>query len=271
MGRSATPILKRSKMRLDLLLCERGLTESRTEAKNFITAGAVSVAGVTVKKPSYDVSPDITDIIIDKSSKKYASRAGLKLEWALDKFGINAEGKRALDVGASSGGFTDCLLAHGAKQVIAVDSGYGQLVPALRSDPRVIVKENYNARYMTADDLEYTPDICVMDVSFISATYIIPAVADVIDPFGEFICLIKPQFEVGKSALGKGGIVKDEKQRKTAIDKVVFSARNSGFVFLGLTESPIQGGDGNIEYLAYFRKGNEFSEKNYIDSESEKR
>ncbi len=241
-------------MRLDLLLCRRGLTLSRTEAKGFIESGAVKVSGKVIKKPSFDVPEDMTDIEVDKSSKKYASRAGLKLEWALEKFGISAEGAMALDIGASSGGFTDCLLQRGAEHIISVDSGCGQLVPYLREDARVTVIENYNARYMAKDDFEYTPNLCVMDVSFISATYIIPAIADVISDGGIFICLIKPQFEVGKAALGKGGIVKKEKDRKLAIDKVISSAEAFGFYFEGLTDSPIQGGDGNIEYLAYFRK-----------------
>ncbi len=241
-------------MRLDVLLCERGLTDSRTEAKNFITEGAVTVCGKVVKKPSFDLSEDVVDIIVDKSSKKYASRAGLKLEWALDKFDISADGALALDVGASSGGFTDCLLKKGAEHVIAVDSGYGQLVDFLRADPRVTVIENYNARYMSSDDFEYSPNICVMDVSFISATYIIPAISEVIVKGGHFVCLIKPQFEIGRAALGKGGIVKDEKHRKEAVEKVVSSAVAHGFILSGITESPIQGGDGNVEYLAYFIK-----------------
>ncbi len=241
-------------MRLDIFLCERGLVSSRTEAKNFITEGAVRVGGKVITKPSFDIYDEEIDITLDKSSKKYASRAGLKLEWALDKFGIDPDGKKALDIGASSGGFTDCLLQKGASHVIAVDSGSGQLISRLREDERVTVIENYNARYMSAEDIDYAPDICVMDVSFISATYIIPEIVDVLTAGGEFVLLIKPQFEVGKSALGKGGIVKDADKRRSAVDKVISFAKNCGFEFLDLTESPIQGGDGNIEYLAYFRK-----------------
>ncbi len=244
------------KMRLDIFLCEKGLVSSRTEAKNFIAEGAVKVLGKVITKPAFDVSVDTEDITVDKSSKKYASRAGLKLERALEHFNISATGKKALDVGASSGGFTDCLLQRGAEHVVAVDSGSGQIVPFLRDDKRVTVVENYNARYMVREDFEYTPKLCVMDVSFISATYIIPQIAEVIASDGEFVCLIKPQFEVGRSALGKGGIVKDEKTRRLAVDKVVYSAEKSGFELVGVIESPIQGGDGNIEYLAYFRKAN---------------
>ena len=242
-------------MRLDIFLHESGYVSSRTEAKTFITKGAVTVGGKIITKPSFNVDPDTAEICIDKSSKKYASRAGFKLEAALDEFNIDVTSSFALDIGASSGGFTDCLLQRGAAHVIAVDSGFGQMVERLRDDDRVTVIENYNARYMEPDDFEYSPDICVMDVSFISATYIIPAISSVIKEGGAFICLIKPQFEVGKSGLGKGGIVKNDKLRNLAVDRVSESAAAVGFYRIGIIKSPIEGGDGNIEYLAYFRKG----------------
>lgn len=241
-------------MRLDLFLFESGLVSSRTEAKNFILEGAVSVLGKVIKKPSFEVEPETADVSVDKSSKKYASRAGLKLEAALDRFSISPSGMCALDIGASSGGFTDCLLERGAAHVIAVDSGYGQLVERLREDSRVTVFENYNARYMSPEDFDVKPDMAVMDVSFISATYIIPAVAKVLSGGGIFVCLIKPQFEVGKTHLGKGGIVKSEKLRRSAVDSVTSCAISVGFSLIGIIESPIKGGDGNVEYLAYFKK-----------------
>lgn len=240
-------------MRLDVYLTDSNLVDSRTDAKNFILAGAVSVDGRIVKKPAFDVLGD-EEITVDKSGKKYVSRGGLKLEAALDAFSIDPIGAMAIDVGASSGGFTDCLLKRGASRVLAVDSGSGQLVDSIRQDDRVVVYENFNARYMTSEDFAYTPDLAVMDVSFISARLIIPAVFSVLKPGGRFVCLIKPQFEVGRSGLNKKGIVKSESLRKRAVDEVVESAVLCGFKLLGLIESPIVGGDGNIEYLAHFIK-----------------
>ncbi len=241
-------------MRLDVYLTEKGMVSSRTEAKSFITSSAVKVDGKMVTKPSFDITEGAL-VEVDKSSKKYVGRGGLKLEAAIEAFGITVFGKRALDIGASSGGFTDCLLQKGAVSVIAVDSGTNQLVDSLRQDDRVISIENYNARYMKSSDLPYIPEICVMDVSFISATYIMPSIRNVLAPKADFVCLIKPQFEAGKSGLGKGGIVKNDKIRKEAVDKVVEFARSIGFTLISLIESPIVGGDGNIEFLAHFRNG----------------
>lgn len=240
-------------MRLDLFLTEGGYVDSRTDAKNFILEGHVEVNGRVITKPAYDVSGDET-ISVDKSSKKYASRGGFKLEGALDAFKVDPSGALAIDIGASSGGFTDCLLKRGASHVIAVDSGSGQMVEALRNDSRVTVIENYNARYMQKSDFEYTPTLAVMDVSFISAKLIFPAVANILAPGGDYICLIKPQFEVGRSGLNKKGIVKNDTLRENARDDVVSFASCCGFRLLGLIESPILGGDGNTEYLAHFRK-----------------
>ena len=183
-----------------------------------------------------------------------------KLEAALEKFEINVASKNAIDIGASSGGFTDCLIKHGATRVIAVDSGTAQLVPSLRSDARVICVENYNARYIRREDLEFIPDIAVMDMSFISATYIIRPLFDCLSDGADFICLIKPQFEVGKANIGKGGIVKDEKAREQAKQKVIYYAENVGFRCMGTMLSPIIGGDGNVEYLAHFKKINSGNE-----------
>ena len=202
-------------------------------------------------RKSCDGSEEIT---VDKSIKEFVSRGGVKLKGAITQFAIDVQGRLCLDVGASSGGFTDCLLQCGAKHVIAVDSGSGQLAESLRHDDRVTSIEGYNARYMKAEDFEYTPDLAVMDVSFISATYIIPAIFDVLKEGADFICLIKPQFEVGRSGLGKGGIVKDSKVRDSAVKKVLDFARDIGFETKEIIQSPIRGGDGNIEFLAHFVK-----------------
>ena len=241
------------KMRIDVFLHKEGLVSSRTEAQRFIDEGAVTVNGVLAKKPSLEVDGS-ENIVLDKSKKEFVSRGGLKLKGALLHFGINAEDRLCLDVGASSGGFTDCLLQHGAKHVIAVDSGSGQLAESLRQDERVTAIENYNARYMKPSDFQYAPSLAVMDVSFISATYIIPSVYDVLSEGGEFVCLIKPQFEVGRAGIGKGGIVKDSKVRDNAVKKVTDFAREVGFYVNGIVQSSIKGGDGNIEFLAHFVK-----------------
>ncbi len=248
-------------MRLDLCLFEKGFADSRTEAKNFVLSGNVKINGKIVTKPSFNISGE--EIIeIDKEAKKYVSRGGLKLEGAIKAFEINIQGRGAIDVGASSGGFTDCLLKHGACRVISLDSGSGQLVSSLKEDKRVVSIENYNARYMKPEDLPFAPDIAVMDVSFISATYIIEPLSECLSEGADFICLIKPQFEVGRAAVGKGGIVKSEKDRQRAVDKVVLFAESKGFKFKKIIESPIKGGDGNTEYLAHFRKEKAFFEGN---------
>lgn len=242
-------------MRLDLYLAERALVDSRTDAKNFILSGAVSVGGRVIKKPSFEVDGS-EDITVDKSGKRFVSRGGLKLEGALDSFGIDVSGAMAIDIGASSGGFTDCLLKRGASHVIAVDSGSGQMVDSLRRDCRVTAIENFNARYMNPVDFEYAPNLAVMDVSFISAKLIIPAVGNLLQPGSSFICLIKPQFEVGRGGLNKKGIVKNDALRKAAVDDVTDFSLCCGFELKGIIESPIVGGDGNVEYLAHFIKTN---------------
>ena len=241
-------------MRIDVFLSESGILSSRTEAKRFIEEGAVYVDGTQILKSSFDVAGLEDKVFVDKSVKKYVSRGGIKLKGALESFSVSVAGKKCIDVGASSGGFTDCLLQEGATHVIAVDSGSGQIASILRSDSRVTVIENYNARYMSAADFEYAPELAVMDVSFISATYIIPAVMQVLASEGDFICLIKPQFEVGRSGVGKGGIVKDRAVRDAAVARVIEFAKSVGFEHLGLITSPILGGDGNTEFLAHFRK-----------------
>ena len=239
-------------MRADLYLTEHGYFSSRTQAQSAISAGNVIVDGRILRKASEPLEGE-HDVVV-QAQMPYVSRGGLKLKGAIMNFGINVNDRLCLDVGASSGGFTDCLLQNGAKHVIAVDSGSGQLAESIRRDDRVTVFERYNARYMKPEDFQYSPDLAVMDVSFISATYIIPAVFDVLTDGGEFICLIKPQFEVGRSGVGKGGIVKDSKTRDSAVKKVADFARDVGFEVKEIIQSPIKGGDGNIEFLAHFVK-----------------
>lgn len=241
-------------MRLDVFLAENGFAVSRSEAKSLIQSGAVFLDGKPLTKPAFDVTGQEEKILLDRRMKKYVSRGGNKLEGALLAFKIPVRGRYALDIGASSGGFTDCLLQNGAARVIAADVGSGQLVPSLRSDPRVFVMENFNARYMNAEDLPYLPDLCVMDVSFISATHIIPAVYRTLADHADFICLVKPQFEVGRAGVGKGGIVRDEALRADALRRVSAFAEQYGFAARGSIVSPIPGGDGNIEYLVHFEK-----------------
>jgi 23S rRNA (cytidine1920-2'-O)/16S rRNA (cytidine1409-2'-O)-methyltransferase len=248
-------------MRLDVYLADNGLVDSRTDAKKFIIAGSVKVNGVSVTKPAFDVD-GAEEITVDKSSKKYVSRGGLKLEGALDSFGINTEGVYAIDIGASSGGFTDCLLKRGAMHVIAVDSGSGQMVESLRADPRVTVIENFNARYMSPSDFEYTPTLAVMDVSFISAKHIIPAVASILSDDGEYVCLIKPQFEVGRENIGSGGVVRNEKARLACLETLSEAAQKWGLEMKDSILSPITGGDGNTEYLALFEKQKKETKEN---------
>lgn len=241
-------------MRIDVYLFESGLSSSRTEAKYLVNEGAVSVCGKVITKPSFDVTGVESSIVIDKSKKQFVSRGGIKLAAALAAFDISVEGKCCVDIGASSGGFTDCLLRNGAARVVAIDSGSGQMARVLRDDSRVRVIENYNARYIKSEDIGYFPAIAVMDVSFISATYIIPRLAECLRCGADFILLIKPQFEVGRDNVGKGGIVRDSKARMEAVQRVVLCAEQYGFKKRGLIDSPIRGGDGNLEFLAHFRK-----------------
>ena len=239
-------------MRLDLYLFENGFAHSRTFAKTLIAEGRVAINGKSVTKPSFNV--DITDAVTVDTDEVYVSRGAYKLRGAADAFDFEINGKKCIDIGASSGGFTDFLLRNGAKHVIAVDSGTNQLVLSLREDARVSVMENCNARYLEREQLEYTPNLAVMDVSFISATYIIPALYNVLADDSDFICLVKPQFEVGRSNIGKGGIVKDEKIRRSALTKVTEYAKSIGFTLVATTQSDVVGGDGNIEFLAHFKK-----------------
>ena len=243
-------------MRIDVFLCESKMTPSRSHAKELIEKGAVCYCGKVITKPSFNLLPDasIDDIKIALDMDKYVSRGGYKLEGALTEFDIDVSGCVALDVGASTGGFTDCLLQNGARRVFAVDSGKGQLADKLKNDTRVALFENYNARYMKRSDFNDRIDVVTMDVSFISQSLIIPSIADVLSDGGDFVSLIKPQFEVGKANVGKNGIVKDEKVRRRAVENVCRTAEQCGFSTERVIASPIKGGDGNIEYLAHFKR-----------------
>lgn len=238
-------------MRLDVFLVKHGLAESRNKAKTMIENLYVTVNGAIVSKPSNDVYDDDNIAVIGELP--YVSRGGLKLAGAIEHFSIDVVEKVALDIGASSGGFTDCLLQNGAAHVYAVDAGSGQMAKKLISDPRVTLIENYNARYMKPSDFSMSFDIVTMDVSFISQKYIIPNIASVIRSEGEFISLIKPQFEVGRAMISKGGIVRDAQARKRAVEDVVACADLHGFACDGVMQSPIEGGDGNVEFIAMFR------------------
>ena len=244
-------------MRADIFLAKQGLAPSRETAKKLILGGCVRICGSTVKKPSCDIGDGVpaSDVeILPSEDTRYVSRGGLKLEAALDSFGIDVSGMRAIDIGASTGGFTDCLLAHGAASVTAVDSGHGQLSPVLAADPRVRSLEGINARYITPDTVGGEYDIAVMDVSFISQTLILPAIPALLRGGGIFLSLVKPQFEVGRSDVGKGGIVRSASARERAVKSVSAAAGALGLVKIGLITSPVTGGDGNIEYIAYFHK-----------------
>lgn len=241
-------------MRIDVYLTVAGYTPSRKKAQDLIEAGAVKLDGVVVKKPSVTVNEGIEHKIEIEQVFRYVSRGGMKLEAALDAFKISVNRKKAVDVGASTGGFTDCLLQRGASRVIAIDAGIGQMHESLRADKRVKTVERFNARELDTNITEGLCDIAVADVSFISQTYIIPQIASVLDSDGIFVSLIKPQFEAGRSALGKNGVVTNSAYRFLAAKRVVECAFENGFDCTGFIRSPIEGGDGNKEYLACFVK-----------------
>ena len=249
------------KKRLDLLLVERGLADSRTRAQALVLEGKVRVDGQVETKASRQLE-DEAEVEVE-APPRFVSRGGEKLEGAFALWGgleslerLDVLDRVCLDVGSSTGGFTDCLLQHGAKFVMAVDVGTNQLAYKLRTDPRVWVKENYNARFMKPADLPEVPEVAVTDVSFISLRLILPPIADVLAPGGRIVALIKPQFEVGKGK-APGGLVRDETLRVGARDGIVrFAQEELGLELLGLAESPIRGKEmGNVEYLSYWRKG----------------
>ena len=239
-------------MRADAYLFSKGFADSRERAKKLIEEGRVTVNGTVISKPSKDIED--TDVIDIKAAERYeyVSRGGYKLEKAIEHFSLDVNGLVCADLGASSGGFCDCLLHFGASKIFAVDCGSGQLAKKMREDERVISFENTNAR--TIDDSLFGTkvDMVVMDLSFISQTLVFPAVTRILKDGGMLVSLIKPQFEVGKSGVGKNGIVKNEKIRSDAVKKVVENAALFGLVSRGVTESPIKGGDGNTEFLSVF-------------------
>lgn len=241
------------KSRLDLVLVERGLAESRTRAQALVMEGKVRVGGQVETKASRQV--DASAEVTVEASPRFVSRGGEKLEGAFELWRLDVEGRVCLDVGSSTGGFTDCLLQHGAAHVMAVDVGTNQLAYSLRTDSRVWVRENFNARYMTCADLPQRPEVAVTDVSFISLKLILPPIVDVLEPGGQIVALIKPQFEVGKGN-APGGLVRDESLRMAARDEIVrFAVDQLELELLGLAESPIRGREmGNIEYLSWWRK-----------------
>ncbi|GHC66408.1 TlyA family RNA methyltransferase [Roseibacillus persicicus] len=239
------------KERVDSLLVSRGLCESREVAKRLVMAGEVFLGTERVSKASSKVAPD-ADLSI-REKPKFVGRGGLKLEGALEHFGIDVTDFVCLDTGSSTGGFTDCLLQRGASRVHAVDVGTNQLVYKLRTDPRVVVKEKFNSRYLTESDLGERVDIAVLDLSFISMTKVLPAVFSVLKEGGQVVALIKPQFELSRDEVSKGGIVREESLRQKAVDKIRnFVVEESGREWRGVMESPIQGTDGNVEFLGWF-------------------
>ncbi len=244
-----------SKVRLDKLLVDRGLTQSRERAQAMILAGKVLVNEQKVEKAGMLVETD-SDIRLLGEDLKYVSRGGLKLERALEYWKIDLQGKLCADVGASTGGFTDCMLQHYAARVIAIDTGYGQISMKLRQDPRVRILEKTNARYLRREMVNEPVQFVAMDVSFISATLVLPAVVEACFPESEaqrvgceMVILVKPQFEVGREQVGKGGIVRDEAAQLAAVDKVKRALSDLGFSHIDFVESPILGAEGNREFL----------------------
>ncbi len=242
-----------SKQRLDVLLFEKGLVPSRERAKTTIMAGLVYVDGQKADKAGMNVAED-AQIEVRSNGKTFVSRGGHKIEKALSHFAIQPAGLVAMDVGASTGGFTDCLLREGATKVYSIDVGYGQLAWSLRTDPRVKCMERTNIRYVTPDQLEETPSLAVIDVSFISLKLVLPVVANLLDEKGAIACLIKPQFEAGKGKVGKKGVVREPEIHLEVLQSFVENAHNAGMHVHDITFSPIKGPEGNIEFLGYLGK-----------------
>ena len=242
-----------AKRRLDVLLVERGLAESRTQAQRLIRAGLVRVAGQVADKPGTQVATNAT--ITLQARPRFVSRGGEKLEAALVRFGLDVRGWVAADVGASTGGFTDCLLQHGARRVYAIDVGYGQLDWRLRNDPRVVVMERTNARYL--ESLPEPVDLVTVDVSFISLGLILPMAVRWLKPGGRVVALIKPQFEAGRREVGKGGVVRDPQVHRRVLERVLDIAAGLDLGLRGLMPSPLHGPAGNVEFLGWWGLGEE--------------
>lgn len=241
-------------MRLDKALVAQGICRSRTEAQALLDAELISVDGRRGLKASAETAADAV-LARHDTGPRFVSRGALKLEAALTKFGIDVAGKTALDVGASTGGFTECLLRRGIKSVIAIDVGHGQMATEIEADPRVQSREGVNARSLSPGDFPHPFDIIAVDVSFISLTLVLPALASLLTPSGDLVCLVKPQFEVGAAHLGKGGIVRDPKARAEALERVAGAANALGLRETARMVSPIEGSDGNTEFLLHLRLG----------------
>ena len=242
------------RIRLDQRVATLGLAESREKAQRLIRAGCVKVNGHIEYKPAREVSDEMVITLIE--SPRFVSRGGEKLEEAFRQFRLDVSGKICLDVGASTGGFTDCMLQHGAARVYAVDVGRGQLHDKVRTDPRVVVMDAVNARHLTPRDLPEKPEFATIDVSFISLTKVLPAVVAVLAPRAELVTLIKPQFEAGRREISRGGVVKDEAIRQRVVESIrMWGERELGLRWAGSCPSPIKGPAGNVEFLAYWKKG----------------
>ncbi|MGI6412472.1 MAG: TlyA family RNA methyltransferase [Syntrophomonadaceae bacterium] len=246
------------KTRLDTLISQKGLTGSREKARAMILAGEVTVNGVTITKPGTQVSDD-AEITITSCIPKYVSRGGLKLEQAIKAFAVEFQDKIVLDIGASTGGFTDCALKHGARKVYAVDVGYGQLDWSLRNDKRVVNLERTNIRYLSLNDLGERVDIITIDVSFISTAKVFPVAEGLLKEDGKVICLVKPQFEAGRGLIGKNGVVRDPSVHREVLGSCIESARKAGLYCTDITYSPITGPKGNIEFLLILAKSAAFA------------
>ena len=242
------------KIRLDQLVFDLGLAESRERAKTTVMSGLVFVNGQRADKPGMQVSPDV-NVEVKGTALPYVSRGGLKLEKALKVFPIDVNGKVCIDCGASTGGFTDVLLKNGAAKVYSVDVGYGQLAWSLRNDERVVNMERTNIRYISSEQIPEPLDICVMDLSFISVKLVLPAVCALLKDDAQLVCLIKPQFEAGREEVGKKGVVRDKAVHLSVIESVLSFAPTVGMTVMGLDFSPIKGPEGNREYLCYMKKG----------------
>lgn len=253
------------KERLDILLVKKGLAPSREKAKAMIMSGNVFVDGQREDKAGTSF-PEEVNIEIHGNTLKYVSRGGLKLEKAINHFDITLEGKVCMDIGASTGGFTDCMLQNGAAKVYAVDVGYGQFAWKLRQDERVVCMEKTNIRYVTPQDIDDVLDFASVDVSFISLTKVLGPARELLRDGGQMVCLIKPQFEAGREKVGKKGVVRDKAVHLEVIETVLAFAREIGFCVLNLEYSPIKGPEGNIEYLMHIEKTNEASTEVLIDA-----
>ncbi len=242
------------KVRLDQLVFERGFTESRERAKTTVMSGLVYVNGQKADKPGMPVDPE-AKLEVRGDALPFVSRGGYKLDKALKVFPVDPAGKVCIDCGASTGGFTDVLLQHGAAKVYSVDVGYGQLAWKLRSDERVVNLERTNLRYITREQIPEELDLAVMDVSFISIRLVLPAVKELLKPGADYICLIKPQFEAGREEVGKKGVVRDPAVHEEVVRGILEFAPTIGFSVLGLDYSPIRGPEGNIEYICWLKKG----------------